>query len=57
VSIDPKQTYKQTPSKLRTLWEYAIRLISVHDDFNTRLSDAEKRIHELSRKLNSTIEG
>lgn len=55
--IDPKQTYTQTPSKLRRLWEYAMRLIAEHEDFDSRLTDAEKKLSELSRKLTSTIGG
>jgi hypothetical protein len=50
-----KQEYTQTPSKLRTLWETALQLISQYENFDKKLVDLETKIDEVSLKINSTI--
>jgi len=52
----PKQSYNQTPSKLRTLWDIATQLIASYEDFDRKLTNLEKKIADISAKLTSTIE-
>jgi chromosome segregation ATPase len=54
--IDPKKTFNQTKSKIRTLWEIAMRLIAQYEDFDDRLKDLEKKTSDISKKLTSTVE-
>jgi len=50
VTETPK-TYAKTPSKLRRLWDIAMILIGSYEDFERRLTDAEKKMSENSTKL------
>jgi len=56
MSIDPKKTFNQTPSKIRRLWEIAMRLIAQYEDFDNRLKDLEKKTSDISKKMTSTVE-
>lgn len=54
---DPKQTYEQTPSKLRAMWDIAMRLIGEYEQFDNRLTLLESKVSELSKKVSSAIKG
>ena len=55
--IDPKKSYSGTTSKLRYMWEIAMRLIAAYEDFDSRLTSLENKVKSISIKLNSTIQG
>lgn len=57
MSINQKIVYRQATSKLRRLWETAIRLIAQYEDFDRRLTAAEERMRNLSKRISSTIDG
>jgi hypothetical protein len=50
MAIDTKKTYTQTVSKLRVMWDTAMKLIGEYEDFNRRLSDLEKKASDISTK-------
>ena len=54
--IQPQKSYVQTPSKLRMLWNIAMRLIGNYEDFDRRLTDLEKKFNDFSSKLTSTVD-
>lgn len=49
-----KKTYEGTSSKLRFLWQTALKLIGDYEDFNRRLVELEKDYKELSYKISKT---
>lgn len=55
--IDPKKPYSRTKSKLRYMWEIAMRLIASYEDFDSRLTALENKINSISTKLNSMVQG
>ena len=54
--IELKKTYSQTPSKIRTLWGIAHRLIGMYEDFDRKLKEFEKKIDEMAKKINQLAE-
>jgi hypothetical protein len=55
--IIPKQNYLSTISKLRYLWEVAMRLIASYEDFDNRLTSLEKKVDSISSNITSMIKG
>jgi len=53
--IAPKQTFNQTPFKVRTLWDIAVQLIADYENFNKRLSLLEAEADSLSIQIQSII--
>jgi hypothetical protein len=51
MTIETPKTFAKTPSKLRRLWDIAMILIGNYEDFERRLTDAEKKMNENSSKL------
>jgi hypothetical protein len=51
MAIDPLKAFKQTTSKLRTLWTIATILIGKYEDFERRLTTIEKNNNSLSNQL------
>ena len=51
---EPIKTYNQTPSKLRILWETAIRLIGEYENFDKKITSLENKIEELNYKISVT---
>jgi len=51
MATETPKTYAKTPSKLRRLWDIAMILIGSYEDFERRLTDAEKKMSENSAKL------
>ena len=51
MATETPKTYAKTPSKLRRLWDIAMILIGSYEDFDRRLTDAEKKMSENSTKL------
>jgi hypothetical protein len=53
MATETPKTFAKTPSKLRRLWDIAMLLIGSYEDFDRRLTDAEKKISENSTKLSN----
>jgi len=53
--IAPKQTFNQTPFKVRTLWDIAVQLIADYENFNKRLTLLEAEAASLSIQIQSII--
>jgi hypothetical protein len=51
MATETPKTFAKTPSKLRRLWDIAMLLIGSYEDFDRRLSDAEKKMSENASKL------
>jgi hypothetical protein len=51
MTTETPKSYAKTPSKLRRLWDIAMILIGSYEDFERRLTDAEKKMEENSAKL------
>jgi len=50
------QPYNQTPSKIRTLWDTAVQLIGLYEDFDRKLTSLDIKFNDLSTKLTASIE-
>lgn len=50
---DPQKSYRPTPEKLRALWDIAMRLVAMREDFDRRISMLEKKNGSILGKLAS----
>jgi hypothetical protein len=51
----PKQTFNQTPFKVRTLWDIAVQLIADYENFHKQLSLLEAEADSLSTQIQAII--
>jgi len=57
MSIDPKKPYTGTTSKLRYMWEIAMRLIASYENFDERLTRLENKVNSITSNITSIIQG
>ena len=50
---DPQKSYRPTPEKLRALWDIAMRLIAMREDFGRRIDMLDKKNSNILSKLAS----
>ena len=55
--IEPKKAYDGTASKLRYMWEIAMRLIASYEDLDNRLTKLENKVNSISTNLTSIVQG
>ena len=48
---DPQKSYRPTPEKLRALWDIAMRLIAMREDFGRRIDMLDKKNSNILSKL------
>ena len=54
--IEPQKSYTKSPSKLRILWNTAMRLIGEYENFDRRVTLLEKNFSELSYKISIMVD-